>query len=46
MSESDCIVITTAHTTVDYKAVVDAGTPIVDTRNALKGFTASHIHKL
>ncbi|MFH1865511.1 MAG: nucleotide sugar dehydrogenase [Candidatus Eisenbacteria bacterium] len=46
LSNVDCIVITTAHTTVDYKAVVDAGTPIVDTRNALKGFTADHILKL
>ncbi|MFH1690903.1 MAG: nucleotide sugar dehydrogenase [Candidatus Eisenbacteria bacterium] len=46
LRDVDCIVITTAHTTVDYTAVVDAGTPIVDTRNALKGFNADHILKL
>ena len=46
LSDVDCIVITTAHSSVDYKAVVDAGTPIVDTRNALKGFTGDHILKL
>ena len=46
LSAADCIVITTAHSSVDYQAVVDAGTPIVDTRNALKGFTGDHILKL
>ncbi len=46
LSDVDCIVITTAHSSVDYQAVVDAGTPIVDTRNALKGFTGDHIQKL
>jgi len=43
LREADCIVITTAHSSVDYKAVVDSGTPVVDTRNALKGFSADHI---
>ena len=43
LGEADCIVITTAHTSVDYKAVVDSATPVVDTRNALKGFSADHI---
>jgi len=46
LSDVDCIVITTAHSSVDYQAVADAGTPIVDTRNALKGFTGDHILKL
>ena len=46
LSEVDCIVITTAHSSVDYKAVVDSGTLVVDTRNALKGFTEGHIQKL
>ena len=46
LSDVDCIVITTAHSSVDYQAVVDAGTPIVDTRNALKGFAGDHILKL
>jgi UDP-N-acetyl-D-glucosamine dehydrogenase len=42
----DCIVITTAHSTVDYARVVGSGTPVVDTRNALKGFTDEHIWKI
>ncbi|MBN2564687.1 MAG: nucleotide sugar dehydrogenase, partial [Candidatus Eisenbacteria bacterium] len=42
----DCIVITTAHSAVDYRMIVDSGTPIVDTRNALKGFTGAQIRKL
>jgi UDP-N-acetyl-D-glucosamine dehydrogenase len=46
LCDVDCIVITTAHSAVDYQAVVDAGTPIVDTRNALKGFAGNHILKL
>jgi len=46
LGDVDCIVITTAHSSVDYQAVVDAGTPVVDTRNALKGFTGDHILKL
>jgi UDP-N-acetyl-D-glucosamine dehydrogenase len=43
LRDVDCIVITTAHSSVDYSAVVDSGTPVVDTRNALKGFKADHI---
>ncbi|MCK4409155.1 MAG: nucleotide sugar dehydrogenase [Candidatus Eisenbacteria sp.] len=46
LSDVDCIVITTAHSSVDYQIVVHAGTPIVDTRNALKDFTGDHILKL
>jgi len=46
LRESDCIVIATSHSDVDYKMVVESGTPIVDTRNALKGFSASNIRKL
>jgi UDP-N-acetyl-D-glucosamine dehydrogenase len=46
LRDVDCIVITTAHTSVDYKAVVDSGTPVVDTRNALKGFKADHIRTI
>ena len=46
LRDVDCIVIATAHSSVDYESVVGAGTPIVDTRNALKGFTGDHILKL
>jgi UDP-N-acetyl-D-glucosamine dehydrogenase len=43
---ADCIVIVTAHSAFDYRAIVDSGVPIVDTRNALKGFTADNITKI
>jgi UDP-N-acetyl-D-glucosamine dehydrogenase len=46
LRDVDCIVITTAHSSVDYTAVVDSGTPVVDTRNALKGFRADHIRTI
>jgi UDP-N-acetyl-D-glucosamine dehydrogenase len=42
----DCVVITTAHSSVDYGMVVDSGTPVVDTRNALKGYSGRQIRKL
>jgi UDP-N-acetyl-D-glucosamine dehydrogenase len=42
----DCLVITTAHSAFDYDAVVAAGVPIVDTRNALKGYSGGHIRKI
>jgi UDP-N-acetyl-D-glucosamine dehydrogenase len=42
----DCVVVTTAHTAFDYDMVANAGTPVVDTRNALKGRTGDHIRKL
>lgn len=32
----DIIVITTAHTTVDYEAIASVGVPIFDTKNAMK----------
>ena len=46
LSQVDCIVITAAHSAFDYKAIVAAGTPIVDTRNALRGFQADHIRQI
>ncbi|MBI3402970.1 MAG: nucleotide sugar dehydrogenase [Acidobacteria bacterium] len=42
----DCIVICTDHSSFNWKAVVDSGVPVVDTRNALKGFTAPNIVRL
>lgn len=46
LREFDCIVVTTAHDGFDYKTVVDAGVPIVDTRNALKEFSADHVRRI
>ena len=42
----DCYVICTDHSSFDWNAIVKTGTPIVDTRNALHGFTASNIVRL
>jgi UDP-N-acetyl-D-glucosamine dehydrogenase len=39
-------VIATAHSAFDYDMIVGAGVPIVDTRNALKRYTAPHIRKI
>ena len=42
----DAIVICTDHSSFEWKAVVESGVPIVDTRNALRGFTAPNIVRL
>jgi len=42
----DCAVICTDHASFDYQALVDSGTLIVDTRNALKGRDAKTIFRL
>jgi UDP-N-acetyl-D-glucosamine dehydrogenase len=42
----DCVVICTDHSAFDWKALVDSGVPIVDTRDALRKFTAANIVRL
>src|SRR5262245_2013193 len=42
----DCIVICTDHSRFVWKPVVDRGFPVVDTRNALKGFDSPNIVRL
>jgi len=42
----DCVVICTDHSSFDWKALVDSGVPIVDTRNALRGYSAPTIVRL
>jgi UDP-N-acetyl-D-glucosamine dehydrogenase len=42
----DCIVICTDHSSLSWKPVVESGVPVVDTRNALKGFNAPNIVRL
>jgi UDP-N-acetyl-D-glucosamine dehydrogenase len=42
----DCVVICTDHSAFDWKALVDCGVPIVDTRDALRKFTAPNIVRL
>lgn len=46
ISSQDLVVITTAHSGVDYETIVENAKLIFDTRNALKDFDESHIHKL
>ena len=46
LQSADCVVITTAHKSFDYKKIHESAKLIVDTRNALKGFNGSHIVKL
>ncbi len=45
-ANADCVVIVTDHSRFDYTAVVEKAKLIVDTRNALKGYTASKIVRL
>ena len=42
----DCAVIATNHRAFDYTAIVERAPLVVDTRNALKGFTGDHIVRL
>jgi UDP-N-acetyl-D-glucosamine dehydrogenase len=42
----DCVVICTDHSTFDWKALVDSGIPVVDTRNSLSGFSSPSIVRL
>jgi UDP-N-acetyl-D-glucosamine dehydrogenase len=44
--QPDCAVICTDHSKFDYKTLVQSGTLIVDTRNALRGFTGGNIWRL
>ncbi len=41
--EFDCVVIVTDHSQYDYPGIVEKARLVVDTRNATKGITASHI---
>jgi UDP-N-acetyl-D-glucosamine dehydrogenase len=46
VAESDCVVIVTDHSGLDYAQVIEKSKVIVDTRNALKGFRSSKIVRL
>ncbi len=45
-ADADCVVIVTDHAAFDYRALVDRASLIVDTRNALKGYTSPKIVRL
>jgi UDP-N-acetyl-D-glucosamine dehydrogenase len=42
----DCMVICTDHSSFTWRPIVDSGIPVVDCRNALKGFDAPNIVRL
>ncbi|HEX4347672.1 MAG TPA: nucleotide sugar dehydrogenase [Vicinamibacterales bacterium] len=42
----DCMIVCTDHSTFNWKAAVESGIPIVDSRNALSGFSAPNIVRL
>jgi UDP-N-acetyl-D-glucosamine dehydrogenase len=46
VANSDCVVIVTDHTGLDYAQVIERSKVIVDTRNALKGFRSPKIVRL
>ncbi|HLG28952.1 MAG TPA: nucleotide sugar dehydrogenase [Candidatus Brocadiales bacterium] len=46
LKKADCVVIITDHSAFDYKSIVRNSKIIVDTRNALKGFSDKHITRL
>jgi len=46
LEEQDCVVIVTNHSGLDYGKIVKASRLIMDTRNAFKGFSGSHIVRL
>ena len=39
LSQTDCVVITTAHSSYDYKWIVENARVVVDTRNATKNLS-------
>jgi UDP-N-acetyl-D-glucosamine dehydrogenase len=42
----DCVVICTDHSAFNWRALVESGVPIVDTRNALRAFSTPNIVRL
>ncbi len=46
LKESDLVLITTDHSNIDYKLIVEHAALIYDTRNALANYKGDHIHKL
>jgi len=46
LRDADIVIITTDHSSYDYKLICENARVILDTRNALKNFTDSKIHKL
>ena len=45
-AQADCVVIVTNHSAFDYGCILDKARLVVDTRNALKGYSSSKIVRL
>ena len=43
---ADCVVVVTDHSAFDYAMLARTARLVVDTRNALKGYTGPHIVRL
>ena len=46
VSDADCVVIVTDHATFDYSTILEQSRLILDTRNAMKGFSSPKIVRL
>jgi UDP-N-acetyl-D-glucosamine dehydrogenase len=46
IAQADATVIVTDHAQVDYKPIVERAALIVDTRNALRGYSAANVIRL
>jgi UDP-N-acetyl-D-glucosamine dehydrogenase len=46
LSDVDCVILTTDHSNVDYELVLQRAPLIIDTRNRLRDFQASHVVRL
>lgn len=46
LSDKDIIIIATAHSSINYEALLSCGKPIIDTRNILKGNSSPQIHRI
>jgi len=46
LADVDCVVVLTAHREFDYRSVVETAPLVVDTRNALQGFSGENIVRL
>ena len=42
----DCVIVTTDHTSVDYKALVERSQLVIDTRNVTKGLRQKYSNKV
>jgi UDP-N-acetyl-D-glucosamine dehydrogenase len=42
----DCVAIVTAHTSLDYRAIVERANVVVDFRNATRGIESEKVWKL